>query len=718
MRPLNTTDPSAIGPYRLLGVLGGGGMGRVYLGHSTTGRRVAIKVVHAGLADDPAFRRRFAREVAAMRSVSPLFTAAVVDADTDAPAPWLATTYIDGPSLERRVDEDGPLAPGAVLTLAAGLAEALASIHRAGIVHRDLKPSNVLLDDTGPHIIDFGVALAADETRMTRSVVVGTPSYMAPERLHGDDAGPPSDVFSLGATLVFAATGRSLVNDGTVYQQVMQITLGRFDLSRVPQDLRPLIVRCLSPLPKDRPTASELSRILVGAGISVPSPGWHRESAPAAVPLGIAAAGGRTSRRRVLAIGGLVGVAALGGIGALGALDRRRQVGGGSGSSQPGRVLWQARSKAPLLENQLAGREPGERIVVVGGSFLVTASGSEVTAVDLQGREAWRQELPGGKVTLTPWGDGILVTDLARAWLLDGVTGTVRFANEMAATEKVAARGDNPDGVPVEIRGVAVSADQAFVHLGTATVAVNRRGEQVWRVNRPTLPGGRRGTSGKPRTADAARLVTRDLDGAKVQVGLCHAGTGQRLWIQEYDAPQEPSDQPRVGPGGPGGPGPGTRPGPDEYLWARCEGRIAAGQVVLRDVQVVHAFDVAGGRHAWQVSPRKPIATMETVGSLVVVGADMLRGYDIVTGEERWQTDLRGARLAPAPDGNGVLAATERMVAAVDLGGDSPWQTPLPDPFRDAVPDRLTVDGRVAYLTFRPKDGESLEFDVMAVALD
>ncbi|HET8682597.1 MAG TPA: protein kinase [Micromonosporaceae bacterium] len=716
MRPLNTTDPSAIGSYRLLGVLGGGGMGRVYLGQSATGRRVAIKVVRAELADDPAFRRRFAREVAAIRTVSPLFTAAVVDADTDAPAPWLATAYIDGPSLERRVDEDGPLAPGAVLTLAAGLAEALASIHRAGILHRDLKPSNVLLDDAGPHIIDFGVALATDDTRMTKSVVVGTPSYMAPERLHGDETGPPSDVFSLGATLVFAATGRNLVDNGTVYEQIMQITLGRFDLSQVPKDLRPLIVRCLSPLPKDRPTASELSRILVGAGISVPSPGWHRQVAPVAVPLAIGAAGGRTSRRRVLAIGGLVGVAALGGIGALGVLDRRRE-GDGSGSPQPGRVLWQARSGAPLLDNPLVGREPGERIVVVGGSLLVTASGSEVKAVNLQGHEAWRQELPGGPVTLTPWGDGILVTDLARAWLLDGATGVPRFSNEMATAEKVAARGDNPDGVPVEIHGVAVSADRAFLHLGTATVAISRSGEQLWRVKRPVLPGGRRGTSGKPKTADATRLVTRDLDvdGTKVQIGLYEAGTGQRLWTQGYDAPPEPSDQPRGGLGGPGG-GPG--PGPDEHLWGRCEGRIAAGQVVIRDVQRVQAFDLANGRPAWRVDSRKPIAMMETVGSRVVVAADMVTAYDIVTGNGEWQANLRGARLALLPGGNGVLAATEHMLAALDLGGKSPWHVSMPDSVRDAVPDRLTVDGRVAYLTLRPRDGRPLELDVIAFALE
>src|SRR5262249_43488374 len=135
MRPLGTTDPTVLGSYRLIGVLGDGGMARVYLGQSPTGRRLAIKIIRAGLAEDPEFRRRFAREVAAAKAVSPLFTAAVVDADTEAEPPWLATTYIDGPTLDRLVADQGPLPPGAVLTLAAGVAEALASIPPRGLVH-------------------------------------------------------------------------------------------------------------------------------------------------------------------------------------------------------------------------------------------------------------------------------------------------------------------------------------------------------------------------------------------------------------------------------------------------------------------------------------------------------------------------------------------------------------------------------------------------------
>ena len=273
MRPLGAADPKTIGPYQLLGVLGSGGMGRVYLGASRTGRRVAIKVIRPDLAEDPIFRDRFTREVAAAGRVSPLFTALVVDSDTEAAAPWLATTYIEGVSLDRRVLDDGAMSIDDVLSLAAGLGEALTSIHTVGLVHRDLKPSNILLNDSGPHIIDFGLALGNEQTRLTTSRVVGTPAYMAPERLRGEAAGPPSDVFSLGATLVFAATGRDLVDDASVYEQVLQIAEGRFSLTDVPSRLRALVVRCVSFHPEDRPTAAELTRFVVALGAVTPGLG-------------------------------------------------------------------------------------------------------------------------------------------------------------------------------------------------------------------------------------------------------------------------------------------------------------------------------------------------------------------------------------------------------------------------------------------------------------
>src|SRR5215472_16434499 len=166
---LQPADPRLIGPYRLVGRLGAGGMGRVFLGVSEAGRPVAVKVVHARLAADPEFRARFSIEVAAARKVSGLFTALVVDADVDAPVPWLATAYVAGPSLSEAVRDRGPLSVPSLLSLAAGLAKSLTAIHAAGVVHGDLKPSNVLLALDGPRVIDFGISQAAEATPLARA---------------------------------------------------------------------------------------------------------------------------------------------------------------------------------------------------------------------------------------------------------------------------------------------------------------------------------------------------------------------------------------------------------------------------------------------------------------------------------------------------------------------------------------------------------------------
>ena len=315
---LGASDPSAIGPFRLLGVLGSGGMGNVYLGQSPTGKRVAIKVIRRDLAEDPRFRQRFAREVAIARSVSALYTAPVVEADTDAEEPWFATAYIEGPSLGALVKEHGPMPPQAVLTLAAGLAEALVGMHRAGLVHRDLKPSNVLLTESGPHVIDFGIALPAGATRLTSNVMLGTPGYIAPERIEGDEDSPSGDIFSLGATLVFAATGHNVTGGANIAAQLVQMTRGRYDLTGLPASLRPLVVRCLARTPSQRPTAVEIVRTLVAGGVVPPGRGWFGAAWPVETSIATMASLRRPmTRRRVLSITGSVVV--IGGAGGAGA---------------------------------------------------------------------------------------------------------------------------------------------------------------------------------------------------------------------------------------------------------------------------------------------------------------------------------------------------------------------------------------------------------------
>jgi serine/threonine protein kinase len=258
-------------------------MGEVFLGRSAGGWAVAVKVIRPDLAADPEFRARFKREVAAARSVSGLYTAAVADADTSGPTPWLATAYVPGPSLATAVDLHGPLPTRSVFALAAGLAEGLTAIHRASLVHRDLKPSNVLLAADGPRIIDFGIARDAEWTILTiAGQVVGSPDYMSPEQASGQEIGPRSDVFSLGGVLTFAASGQPPFRGVVTAALLTSIVQDEPDLRLVPPDLRPLIRSCLTKNPADRPTPAQLL-VRLGEHAELSS-GWLPADLLASVP--------------------------------------------------------------------------------------------------------------------------------------------------------------------------------------------------------------------------------------------------------------------------------------------------------------------------------------------------------------------------------------------------------------------------------------------------
>jgi serine/threonine protein kinase len=234
-------------------------MGQVYLTRSPGGRLVAVKVIRPEFAAEPGFRARFAREVAAARTVSGIYTAPVVDADPEGPQPWLATAYVPGPSLAAAVAERGPLPVGVVLSLGAGLAEGLQAIHAAGLVHRDLKPANVLLADDGPRVIDFGISRAVDASMLTQTgTIMGSPGFLSPEQAEGREVGPPGDVFCLGAVLTFAVRGEGPFGTGTAASLVYRVVNAAPDLSGVPEQLRPLIEQCLAKDPASRPTTSEL----------------------------------------------------------------------------------------------------------------------------------------------------------------------------------------------------------------------------------------------------------------------------------------------------------------------------------------------------------------------------------------------------------------------------------------------------------------------------
>lgn len=265
VQPLRRWDPERIGPYALIGRLGAGAMGQVFLARSAAGRLIAVKTIRVELAEEAGFRARFAREVAAASRVSGVFTAAVIEADPDADLPWVATAYVPAPSLSALVKLTGPLPVPAVRWLAAGCAEALASIHGAGLLHRDVKPSNVLVAPDGPRVIDFGVARATERVRLTSTRgAAGTPAYMAPEQAQdATQASPASDVFSLGATLVYAATGHPPFQGESVMDVLVRLATEPPDLDGLPEELSALVGACLERVPRMRPSDTA---ILSGLG--------------------------------------------------------------------------------------------------------------------------------------------------------------------------------------------------------------------------------------------------------------------------------------------------------------------------------------------------------------------------------------------------------------------------------------------------------------------
>ncbi|WP_240800235.1 serine/threonine-protein kinase, partial [Streptomyces rhizosphaericola] len=276
MDKLGPDDPHRIGAYRLLGRLGEGGMGQVFLARSDRGRTVALKLVRRELAEQPEFRARFRQEVRAAHQVGGAWTAPVLDSDTEAPIPWVATGYVAGPSLHRVVSGRpgapltdsgayGPLPTRSVQLLGSGLAHALQHIHRAGLIHRDLKPSNVLLTIDGPRVIDFGIARAleslADGDLTRTGAMIGSPGFMAPEQVRGERVTTACDVFCLGSVLAYAATGRlpfGAAESGGVHALMFRITQEDPDLTGVPAELADVVRECLAKDPAARPSTDDL----------------------------------------------------------------------------------------------------------------------------------------------------------------------------------------------------------------------------------------------------------------------------------------------------------------------------------------------------------------------------------------------------------------------------------------------------------------------------
>ncbi|MFB8083272.1 PQQ-binding-like beta-propeller repeat protein [Streptomyces sp. NPDC056013] len=335
LSPLTHDDPASVATYRLIARLGSGGMGTVYLARTPGGRTVALKTVHARLATDPAFRARFRLETDAARIIGARHGAAVVDADPLAETPWLATEYVLGPPLDDAVALGGPLPEPTVRALGAALAGALAQLHSSDVVHRDLKPSNVLVTAYGPKIIDFGIARAAGDDRLTRTgAAAGTPAFMSPEQASGQEHPPAGDVFALAGVLVFAATGHGPFGTGSAADLLYRVRYAEPDLTGVPEALVPILAACLAKDPSARPTtgllidrfhdghgefADHLPPLLLTDIARRATDVWlhapHRLPAPAGSAVAETVPGTPLSRRRLLSLGGagLLGVAGAGG---------------------------------------------------------------------------------------------------------------------------------------------------------------------------------------------------------------------------------------------------------------------------------------------------------------------------------------------------------------------------------------------------------------------
>ncbi|MFF4948573.1 PQQ-binding-like beta-propeller repeat protein [Streptomyces chattanoogensis] len=532
---LREGDPAEIGGYPLEARLGSGGMGTVFLARTSSGRPVAIKLIHPQFATDDEFRIRFRQEVAAARRVSGAFTAAVVDAAPEAEQPWMATSYIQGHTLSRRIATKGPLSGAELRRLAIGLAEALRDIHRVGVVHRDLKPSNVVLSSEGPRVIDFGISRAVDQQTLTiTGRVIGTPPFMSPEQLQTPrDVGPRSDVFSLGTLLAYAATGYGPFDADSPYIAAYQVVHGEPSLEDVPVALRTVVESCLAKEPNGRPSADELLVLLrdlpadldqtdaMGADASrtrdmitqhhFATPATPAPTVPTATPTATPADPdkgsadtpiGRRLRRRwrpvlaaavavtVAAIGGGVAALTAGGFGGNSAGDKSHS------PAAPGAAL--PDGFKPWHKTVPGGRKdiPDELRCVARGDALFCGGGS-VVATRIRARDGsrvWTAKSPGVPV------DGMHLVGATD----DTVLG-YRFAAQ-----------DAPQAPRSEV--VAIDANN---------------GRELWSV-----PSGAQSTAVTGRTQDAivvgSNVVTVDAANSRFEARNAHSG--QVAWTSPFPA--------------------------------------------------------------------------------------------------------------------------------------------------------------------------------------
>ncbi|MFF1452821.1 serine/threonine-protein kinase [Streptomyces sp. NPDC058274] len=539
--------PEYAGHYRLEERLGSGGMGVVHLARSGSGRRLAVKVVHAEFAKDPEFRGRFRQEIAAARRVSGAFTAPVVDADPEGARPWMATLFIPGPTLAEQVKRNGPMPPAELRRLMAGLAEALRDIHRVGVVHRDLKPSNVLLAEDGPKVIDFGISRPSDSELHTETgKLIGTPPFMAPEQFRRPrQVGPAADIFALGSVMVHAATGRGPFDSDSPYVVAYQVVHDEPDLTGVPQNLAPLVTRCLAKEPEVRPTPDELMRALRSVAASYDTQAFI--PAQRAVPAGPAVADGpaggndgagapgvrhgRRLRRRMILLTGVLALVA-GGVLVSAGLSA-------SGDATPKDSRARSAPAAPSAWSRKpasgAGTTDGTPQCSYGAGKLFCAQPGLISALDpVDGKVLWRHTFGERDAPVpAPAVSGGLVHAVTqqgqRLEALDPATGRTRWTRNISAYGGVEHAGGTV---------LLTGADGAVTGVDGAT-GKNRWSHRLPGDHMPTVvsfggnasAGGGSGEGGSGEGGAALAYATSATpDGSSTRVVAVDPDTGDVRW--------------------------------------------------------------------------------------------------------------------------------------------------------------------------------------------
>ncbi|MEU6390029.1 serine/threonine-protein kinase [Streptomyces sp. NPDC046939] len=687
--------PEYAGHYRLEERLGAGGMGVVHLARSAAGLPLAVKVVHAEFAEDPEFRGRFRQEVAAARRVSGAFTASVVDADPDAERPWMATLYIPGPTLAEHVKRNGPLTPAELRHVTAGLAEALRDIHRVGVVHRDLKPSNVLLAEDSPKVIDFGISRPKDsELRTETGKLIGTPPFMAPEQFRRPrEVGPAADVFALGSVLVHAATGRGPFDSDSPYLVAYQVVHDEPDVTGVPEELAPLVLRCLAKEPEDRPTPDELmaemralsarydtqsfttggfadslaDRSLIPAQrkpsepVSAPEPEPRSEAETETEPEGKQPARLRT-RVRAAVIGGLALCGAL--AAALTLLPHAADDAPAPRTAEVASHAW----------SRQVGSGPGTACSYGEGALRCAAPGVLAASLDPRdGTVLWQREATGradGNAPAPVLAGGLLqvvTADSARLLALDPATGETRWSKGIAAYQGQVQ--------PVGNTILLAAPD------GTLTALDARTGEQRWRhtlsTPQPMLsyPGG-----------SLAYAVTLAPDGVNTLVSAVDPATGAVRWRHRSPGAAMP-----VGVA-------------DDVVWCARRGTDGATTALT-------GHRVSDGKITRRVTltlplPQATVSVADGKAYLLAAGGALV-AQDLTSGRQLWRSETSMSRgSTPSVDSGGrvyVSAPDGRLLAlAPDTGRPVGQTRPRPGARTDRLVTELSppvVAGDQVYAT-------------------